>query len=203
MGIVQNAAPIGKDITQRRGRSPMVRHGCAPGAELRRRYLHGYKSRWQSSKRPSRSYQMKSMQKQQLESEKGQRIAHTLDELKKASDDETVYKFAGSVIFRTTRDGHAVGARREARACKHALCSHRQARVKTGRVSSREQEAKITEAMRRGMTQQQSSAQPSSASSSSSSSSSSHKQRRRHNPCYRSNPPDRRHGVSPPGLKSI
>lgn len=114
--------------------------------------------------------QMISMQKQQLESEKVN-VSRTLDELKKASDDETVYKFAGSVLIRTTRADmlSELEERQELANTRSAVTGKQESRLVE---SLKEQEAKITEAMRRGMTQPPSPPQPSSLSSSSSSSSS-------------------------------
>ena len=95
--------------------------------------------------------QMISMQKQQLESEKVN-VSRTLDELKKASDDETVYKFAGSVLIRTTRANmlSELEERQELANTRSAVTGKQESRLLE---SLKEQEAKITEAMRRGMAQ--------------------------------------------------
>lgn len=95
--------------------------------------------------------QMISMQKQQLESEKVN-VSRTLEELKKASDDETVYKFAGSVLIKTTKASmlSELEERQELANTRSAVTGKQESRLVE---SLKEQEAKITEAMRRGMAQ--------------------------------------------------
>ena len=109
--------------------------------------------------------QMISMQKQQLESEKVN-VSRTLDELKKASDEETVYKFAGSVLIKTTRTSmlSELEERQELANTRSAVTGKQESRLVE---SLKEQETKITEAMRRGMTQPPSPPSPSQPPSSS------------------------------------
>ena len=87
-------------------------------------------------------------QKQQVEVERLE-IDRALEELKGAGEDETVYKHAGSILIRTTRDAAVaeLEERKELAATRQTVLSKQDARLREG---LKEQEAKITE-MIKGM----------------------------------------------------
>jgi len=89
-----------------------------------------------------------SMQKQYIESEKAN-TARTLEELKKAKDDETVFKFAGSVLIRSTKQDLVsdLEERQELANTRATVTAKQEARLMQ---SLKEQETKITEMMKRG-----------------------------------------------------
>ncbi len=87
-------------------------------------------------------------QKQQVEVERLE-VDRALEELKKAGEDETVYKHAGSILIKTTRDAliAELEERKELSATRQTVLSKQDARL---RESLKEQEAKVTD-MIRGM----------------------------------------------------
>lgn len=92
--------------------------------------------------------QMITMQKQQLDMEKVN-MAKTLEELKKAKDDETVFKFAGSVMIKSTKPEmmSELEENQELTNTRLTVIGKQEARL---HESLKEQEANITQAMKRG-----------------------------------------------------
>ena len=88
------------------------------------------------------------MQRQHLEAEKIN-AERTLDELKKAADDETVFKIAGNVMVKTTKQGMVaeLEERQELAGTRATVTGKQEARLVE---SLKEQEAKITQAMKSG-----------------------------------------------------
>lgn len=113
------------------------------------------------------------MQKQQLEAEKIN-TSRTLEELRKAKDDESVFKMTGSILIKTTKAKMILDLeeRQELADTRVTITTKQEARLTE---SLKEQEAKITDALKRGQgsaasppspqTQQSSSPPPTSPSS--------------------------------------
>lgn len=82
------------------------------------------------------------MQKQHLEGEKME-TARTLEELKRTGDDEVVFKFAGTVMIRTTKPKmiEELEERQELGKTRMTVISKQESRLAE---SLKEQEAKIT-----------------------------------------------------------
>ncbi len=89
-----------------------------------------------------------SAQKQQVEVERLE-VERALEELRKAGEDETVYKHAGSILIKTTRDAliAELEERKELSTTRQTVLAKQDARL---RESLKEQEAKVTD-MIRGM----------------------------------------------------
>jgi len=85
-------------------------------------------------------------QKQHLEMEKIE-TDKALEELKKAADDDTVYKHAGSILIKSTKQELIADLeeRKEMAATRLTVLEKQETRIKE---SLKEQEAKITEMMR-------------------------------------------------------
>lgn len=93
--------------------------------------------------------QMIAMQKQQLEAEKVSTV-RTLEELKKAKDDETVFKFAGSIMIKTTKTEmiSEMEERQELAKTRSTVMKKQEERLIE---VLKKQEADITQSMRTGM----------------------------------------------------
>jgi len=87
-------------------------------------------------------------QKQQIEMEKIE-TEKSLDELRKASDDDTVYKHAGSILIKSTKKEliEELEERKELTKTRSTVLEKQESRLKE---SLKEQEAKITEMMKSG-----------------------------------------------------
>jgi len=87
-------------------------------------------------------------QKQQIEMEKIE-TEKSLDELRKASDDDTVYKHAGSILIKSTKKEliEELEERKELTKTRSTVLEKQESRLKE---SLKEQEAKITEMMKNG-----------------------------------------------------
>ena len=87
-------------------------------------------------------------QKQHLEIEKAE-TEKALEELKKASDDDTVFKHAGTVLIKSTKQEmiDELEEKREMAKTRATVLEKQEARVKT---TLQEQEGKITEMMKGG-----------------------------------------------------
>lgn len=85
-------------------------------------------------------------QKQHLEMEKVE-IEKALEELKKAADDDNVYKHAGSILIKSTKKEliDELEERKEMAKTRETVLEKQELRIKE---SLKEQEAKITEMMR-------------------------------------------------------
>jgi len=85
-------------------------------------------------------------QKQHLEMEKIE-TEKALEELKKITDDDTVYKHAGSILIKSTRQEliDELEERKELAKTRSTVLEKQESRIKE---SLKEQEAKITEMMR-------------------------------------------------------
>ena len=85
------------------------------------------------------------MQKQQLESEKLE-TQRALEELKKASDDESVFKHAGTIMIKSNKKDltHELEEQMELAKTKSSLLVKQEERLKT---TLKEQETKIQEMM--------------------------------------------------------
>jgi prefoldin beta subunit len=85
-------------------------------------------------------------QKQHLEMEKIE-TEKALEELKKAADDDTVYKHAGSILIKSTKQEliDELEERKELAKTRSTVLEKQEIRIKE---SLKEQEAKITEMMR-------------------------------------------------------
>jgi len=87
-------------------------------------------------------------QKQQIEMEKIE-TEKSLDELRKASDDDAVYKHAGSILIKSTKKEliEELEERKELTKTRSTVLEKQESRLKE---SLKEQEAKITEMMKSG-----------------------------------------------------
>ena len=87
-------------------------------------------------------------QKQQIEMEKIE-TEKSLDELRKASDDDIVYKHAGSILIKSTKKNliEELEERKELTKTRSTVLEKQESRLKE---SLKEQEAKITEMMKSG-----------------------------------------------------
>ena len=87
-------------------------------------------------------------QKQQIEMEKIE-TEKSLEELRKASDDDTVYKHAGSILIKSTKKEliEELEERKELTNTRSTVLEKQESRLKE---SLKEQEAKITEMMKSG-----------------------------------------------------
>jgi len=87
-------------------------------------------------------------QKQQIEMEKIE-TEKSLDELRKASDDDIVYKHAGSILIKSTKKDliEELEERKELTKTRSTVLEKQESRLKE---SLKEQEAKITEMMKSG-----------------------------------------------------
>jgi prefoldin beta subunit len=87
-------------------------------------------------------------QKQQIEMEKIE-IDKSLEELKKASDEEIVYKHAGSILIKSTKKEliDELEERKELNKTRSTVLEKQEGRLKE---TLKEQEAKITEMMKSG-----------------------------------------------------
>ena len=87
-------------------------------------------------------------QKQQIEMEKIE-TEKSLDELRKASDDDTVYKHAGSILIKSTKKEliEELEERKELTKTRSTVLEKQESRLKE---SLKEQETKITEMMKSG-----------------------------------------------------
>ena len=87
-------------------------------------------------------------QKQQIEMEKIE-TEKSLDELRKASDDDTVYKHAGSILIKSTKKEliEELEERKELTKTRSTVLEKQESRLKE---SLKEQETKITEMMKGG-----------------------------------------------------
>lgn len=85
-------------------------------------------------------------QKQHLEMEKIE-TEKALEELKKVADDDTVYKHAGSILIKSTKQDliDELEERKELAKTRSTVLEKQESRIKE---SLKEQEAKITEMMR-------------------------------------------------------
>ena len=85
-------------------------------------------------------------QKQQLEVERLE-IDRALEELKKAGEGDTVYKHAGSILVRSTRDAlvSELEERKELSSTRQTVLSKQDERLREG---LKEQEARVTEMIR-------------------------------------------------------
>jgi len=85
-------------------------------------------------------------QKQQVELEMAD-VARTINELKKVSPDDTVYKYAGSILIKVKRDDmlKELEERREIANTRSLILAKQEARA---RESVKELQAKIDEALR-------------------------------------------------------
>ncbi len=98
------------------------------------------------------------LQKQQLEMEQID-SDKALEELKKASDDESVYKHAGSILIKSTKNDliAELEERKELSKTRSTVLTKQEARVKE---SIKEQESKINEMMTKTSADASSSQQP-------------------------------------------
>ena len=89
-------------------------------------------------------------QKQQIQMEKIE-TEKSLEELKKASDDEVVYKHAGSILIKSTKKEliEELEERQELTKTRSTVLEKQETRLKE---TLKEQEAKITEMMKGGST---------------------------------------------------
>jgi len=87
-------------------------------------------------------------QKQQIEMERIE-TDKSLEELRKASDDDTVYKHAGSILIKSTKKDliEEIEERKELTKTRFIVLEKQEARLKE---TLKEQEAKITETMKSG-----------------------------------------------------
>jgi len=87
-------------------------------------------------------------QKQQIEMEKIE-TEKSLEELKKASDDDTIYKHAGSILIKSTKKEliEELEERKELSKTRSTVLEKQESRLKE---SLKEQEIKITEMMKSG-----------------------------------------------------
>ena len=87
-------------------------------------------------------------QKQQIEMERIE-TEKSLDELRKASDDDTVYKHAGSILIKSTKKEliEELEERKELTKTRSTVLEKQESRLKE---SLKEQETKITEMMKSG-----------------------------------------------------
>ena len=87
-------------------------------------------------------------QKQQIEMEKIE-TEKSLDELRKASDDDIVYKHAGSILIKSTKKEliEELEERKELTKTRSTVLEKQESRLKE---SLKEQETKITEMMKSG-----------------------------------------------------
>ena len=87
-------------------------------------------------------------QKQQIEMEKIE-TEKSLDELRKASDDDIVYKHTGSILIKSTKKNliEELEERKELTKTRSTVLEKQESRLKE---SLKEQEAKITEMMKSG-----------------------------------------------------
>jgi len=87
-------------------------------------------------------------QKQQIEMEKIE-ADKSLEELRKASDEDTVYKHAGSILIKSTKKEliEELEERKELTKTRSTVLEKQESRLKE---SLKEQEAKITEMMKSG-----------------------------------------------------
>ena len=87
-------------------------------------------------------------QKQQIEMEKIE-TEKSLDELKKAADDDVVYKHTGSILIKSTKKEliEELEERKELTNTRSTVLEKQESRLKE---SLKEQEAKITEMMKSG-----------------------------------------------------
>ncbi len=87
-------------------------------------------------------------QKQQIEMERIE-TDKSLEELIKASDDDTVYKHAGSILIKSTKKDliEEIEERKELTKTRSIVLEKQEARLKE---TLKEQEAKITETMKSG-----------------------------------------------------
>lgn len=92
--------------------------------------------------------QMILQQKQQIEMEKIE-AEKSLEELKKASDDDMVYKHAGSILIKSTKNEliAELEEKQELTKTRSTVLEKQEARLKE---SLKEQEAKVTEMMKSG-----------------------------------------------------
>ncbi len=132
---------IGKDITKCTQRKAMSGMGASP-PQLPP-WLQEPAAKYQKTQQELQSI---AMQKQHLESERAN-TEHTLKELKKAEDDEKVFKFAGSVLIKTTKAEmiSELNERQEIAKTRAIVVGKQEARLLE---SLKAQEAKITEMMR-------------------------------------------------------
>jgi prefoldin beta subunit len=89
-------------------------------------------------------------QKQQIEMERIEN-EKSLEELRKASDDDMVYKHAGSILIKSTKKDliEEIEERKELTKTRSIVLEKQETRLKE---SLKEQEAKITETMKSGTT---------------------------------------------------
>jgi len=87
-------------------------------------------------------------QKQQIEMERIE-TDKSLEELRKASDDDMVYKHAGSILIKSTKKDliEEIEERKELTKTRSIILEKQEARLKE---TLKEQEAKITETMKSG-----------------------------------------------------
>ncbi len=87
-------------------------------------------------------------QKQQIEMERIE-TDKSLEELRKASDDDTVYKHAGSILIKSTKKDliEEIEERKELTKTRSIVLEKQEVRLKE---TLKEQEAKITETMKSG-----------------------------------------------------
>ncbi len=87
-------------------------------------------------------------QKQQIEMERIE-TDKSLEELRKASDDDMVYKHAGSILIKSTKKDliQEIEERKELNKTRSIVLEKQEARLKE---TLKEQEAKITETMKSG-----------------------------------------------------
>ena len=98
------------------------------------------------------------MQKQQLEMEKAE-SDKALEELKKADDDDTVYKHTGSILIKSNKTEliSELEEKKELNETRSKVLSKQEERIKE---SIKEQESKINEMIKGNMSQQSGSQEP-------------------------------------------